>query len=202
MRRGILGGTFDPVHYGHLLMAETCRSELQLDEVRFIPAGQPPHKPDKKITDGHARADMLQLATSGYPEFVTDRRELRRTGPSYTVDTLAEFKEQSPDDSLFLIIGADSLRDFTTWKEPERIAKLTTIVAVNRPNLPEIDEKQVGEWVGDNIAPSVQTVSMPGSDLSSTYLRKRLRDGESLRFMTPKAVEAFIRQHDIYGTET
>ena len=88
MRLGIFGGTFDPVHYGHLLLAETCREQLKLDEVRFVPAATPPHKLDHQITDGHARADMLSLAVSGYPEFVVDRRELKRKGPSFTVDTL------------------------------------------------------------------------------------------------------------------
>ncbi|MCR9198620.1 MAG: nicotinate-nucleotide adenylyltransferase [Planctomycetaceae bacterium] len=199
MRIGILGGTFDPVHYGHLMMAESCREQLQLDEVRLIPAGDPPHKPDQKITDAHARADMLQLAVSGYPEFVVDRREIRRSGPSFTVDTLQEFREQQPDDELFLIIGADSLEQLLTWKSPEQIAQLATIVAVNRPTQPELTTQQITQWVGGDIAASVQTVAMPGSDLSASWLRERLAAGKSLRFLTPKAVEAFIAQHDIYA---
>lgn len=199
MRKGILGGTFDPVHYGHLLMAETCREQLDLEEVRLIPAGDPPHKPDQKITDGHARCDMVQLAVSGYPEFVVDRREIRRTGPSYTVDTLREFREQDPEHELFLIIGADSLEQFLTWRTPEEIARLATIVAVNRPTQPELTRAQVEAWVGPDIAARVQVVSMPGSDLASSDLRSKLAAGRSLRFMTPKAVEAYIQQHAIYG---
>lgn len=200
MRIGILGGTFDPVHYGHLMMAESCREQLRLDEVRLMPAGDPPHKPDQKITDAHARADMLQLAVSGYPEFVVDRREIRRSGPSFTVDTLQEFRDQQPDDELFLIIGADSLEQLLTWKSPEEIAQLATIVAVNRPTQPALTTEQITDWVGSDIAASVQVVTMPGSDLSASWLRERLAAGKSLRFLTPRAVEAFIAQHAIYGS--
>lgn len=199
MRIGILGGTFDPVHYGHLLMAETCREQLQLTEVRLMPAGSPPHKPDQKITDGHARADMLALAVSGYPELVVDRRELRRTGPSYTVDTLREIREQFSDAEVFLLIGADSLKDLATWREPETILELSTVVAVNRPGQPELTHQQAVDWVGEDFASKVQLLSMPGTDLSATELRQRVKDGKSLRFMTPRAVEAFIEQHNIYG---
>jgi nicotinate-nucleotide adenylyltransferase len=133
MRLGIYGGTFDPVHYGHLLLAETCREQLKLDEVRFVPAATPPHKTALRITDGHARADMLRLALSGYPEFVVDRRELKRKGASFTVDTLSEFAAEFPDAELFFLAGADSLRDLLTWREPERITQLATLVACNRP---------------------------------------------------------------------
>ncbi|MDA1232891.1 MAG: nicotinate-nucleotide adenylyltransferase, partial [Planctomycetota bacterium] len=133
MRIGVFGGTFDPIHYGHLLLAETCRETLRLDQVRFIPAASPPHKQDHQISDGHARADMLQLAVSGYTEFVVDRRELKRKGPSFTVDTLTEFSTEFPDAELYFLVGADSLRDLLTWREPERITQLATLVACNRP---------------------------------------------------------------------
>ncbi len=197
VRLGVFGGTFDPVHYAHLLLAETCREELGLTELRFVPAGNPPHKPDAAITDGHTRADMLQLAVSGYPEFVVDRRELRRSGPSFTVDTLAEFSAEFPEAELYFILGADSLRDIPSWREPDRIAQLATIVAVNRPGLPLPTNQQVGEWVG-RLADRVQVLQIPGTDLSATDLRQRVRDGKGLRFMTPKAVEAFIQQHAVY----
>lgn len=198
MRIGILGGTFDPVHYGHLIMAETCRERLKLNQVRLIPASSPPHKPGVKIADGHARADMLQLAVSGYPEFVVDRRELKRSGPSFTVDTLRELKAQFPDDDLLLLMGADSLRDLLTWREPEEIAGLAMIVACNRPGVADITSSQIVEWVGPKIAPRVLSVTMPGTDLSATDLRQRIADGGKLRFLTPRAVEAFISQHGLY----
>lgn len=200
MRMGVFGGTFDPVHYGHLLVAETCREELSLDQVRFIPAAVPPHKLDEKITDGHARADMLKLAVSGYPEFVVDRRELKRTGPSFTVDTLSELQAEFPKTKIFFLMGADSLRDLLTWRNPTRIAQLATLVACNRPGLPAIQHSQIVEWVGEEIAPSVISLQIPGTDLSATDLRDRARSGRSLRFRTPRAVETYIQQNAIYGS--
>lgn len=200
MRIGVFGGTFDPVHYGHLIAAETCREQLQLDQVRFIPAAVPPHKPNGRISDGHARADMLMLALSGYPEFVVDRRELKRSGPSFTVDTLAEFHEEQPDAELFFLMGADSLRDLLTWKEPERIIRTATVVACNRPGIADLLPPQIIEWVGPSIATRVITVAIPGTDLSATDLRQRAAAGLNLRFRTPRAVEAFIVQHGLYLT--
>lgn len=198
MKLGIFGGTFDPVHYGHLLLAEMCRQQLELSEVRFVPAGAPPHKSESGITDGHTRADMLQLAVSGYPEFHVDRRELKRAGPSFTVDTLHEFALEFPDAELCFLMGADSLRDVSGWRDPTRIAELATLVAVNRPGLPEPTPQQVVEWSGAGLAAGIRVLSMPGVDLSATDLRRRIREGRGLRFMTPKAVEAFIDHHQIY----
>ena len=198
MRIGILGGTFDPVHYGHLIAAETCRERLKLDQVRLIPAASPPHKPGIRIADGHARADMLSLAVSGYPEFVVDRRELKRSGPSFTVDTLRELTVEFPGQDLYFLMGADSLRDLLTWREPEEIARLATIVACNRPGVAEVTSSQIVEWVGQEIAARVLSLTMPGTDLSATELRQRIADRRTLRFLTPRAVEAFISQHGLY----
>ncbi|MBC7965160.1 MAG: nicotinate-nucleotide adenylyltransferase [Fuerstia sp.] len=199
MRLGIFGGTFDPVHYGHLLLAETCREQLKLDEVRFVPAAAPPHKVHHHITDGHARADMLSLAVSGYPEFVVDRRELKRKGPSFTVDTLAEFAAELPEAELYFLVGADSLRDLLAWREPERITRLATLVACNRPGLPELQRAQVVEWVGPEIADRILTIQMPGTDISASEMRDRVRNEKSLRFLTPRAVETYVFEHGLYG---
>ena len=199
MKLGIFGGTFDPVHYGHLVLADTCRLQLSLDQVRLVPAGAPPHKTDMAITDAHTRADMLKLAVSGYPEFVVDRREIRRTGKSFTVSTLTDFRNEFPDAELFFLMGADSLRDIPTWKEPERIAQLATIVAVNRPGLPELTQPQVVKWIGEDLANVVETVTMSGTDVSATDLRSRVRNGAGLRFLVPRAVEAYIDQHRVYS---
>ena len=199
MRLGIFGGTFDPVHYGHLLLAETCREHLKLDEVRFVPAATPPHKTELRITDGHARADMLRLALSGYPEFVVDRRELKRKGASFTVDTLTEFAAEFPNAELFFLVGADSLRDLLTWREPERITQLATLVACNRPGLPELSYEQVTAWIGTDLAKRIVTQQIPGTDISASALRKRIHDGRNLRFLTPRAVEAFVIEHKLYA---
>jgi nicotinate-nucleotide adenylyltransferase len=135
---------------------------------------------------------------SGYPEYVVDRRELRRQGPSYTIDTLTEFTEEFPDAKLFFLMGADSLRDVATWREPERIASLATIVAVNRPGVPSPTTEQIQQWTGHTIAGRVTIVSMPGTDISATDLRQRATDGRGLRFLTPRAVETYISQHQLY----
>ena len=198
MRIGIFGGTFDPVHYGHLLLAETCREQLKLDEVRFVPAATPPHKLHDQISDGHVRADMLSLAVSGYREFVVDRRELKRKGPSYTVDTLAEFAAEFPGAELYFLAGADSLRDFLSWREPDRILELATLVACNRPGLPKLHAEQVAKWVGPEIADHVLTLQMPGTDISGSEIRERVREGRSLRFLMPRDVEVFVIEHGLY----
>ncbi|MFM7058847.1 MAG: nicotinate-nucleotide adenylyltransferase [Planctomycetota bacterium] len=198
MRLGILGGTFDPVHYGHLLIAETCRERLQLDQVRFVPALQSPLKTDEPQVDGHARADMVQLAVSGCPAFVVDRRELRRSPPSWTIDTLRSFRAEFPDAELVLLLGADSLKDLPRWKEPEEILKLARIAACNRPGLPELSDNTVRTWLGDDLAKGVTPVQIPGTDISSTELRQRIRSGRSIRFLTPRAVEAFLTEHRLY----
>ena len=198
MRLGIFGGTFDPVHYGHLLLAETCRQQLQLDEIHFVPAASPPHKTNHRITDGHIRADMLSLAVSGYPEFIVDRRELQRQGLSYTVDTLAEFRSEFPEADLYFLVGADSLRDLLTWREPERIADLATIVACSRPGIASLTNSQVNDWVGQSIASRVVSLEMPGTDISASEMRERVRTGKGLRFLTPRAVDAFVLHHGLY----
>ena len=198
MRLGIYGGTFDPVHYGHLVLAETCREQLKLDQVRFVPAAAPPHKPNHKISDGQARADMLGLAVSGYPEFFVDRRELKRKGPSFTVDTLSEFTAELPDAELYFLVGADSLRDLLTWREPERITELATLVACNRPGLPALDRARIATWIGSELAGRIETVQIPGTDISASELRDRFRSGRSVRFLVPRAVEVFVIEHKLY----
>ncbi len=198
MRLGVFGGTFDPVHYGHLIAAETCRQQFGLDEIRFVPAAVSPHKLDSVVSNGDLRADMLSFAVSGYPEFIVDRRELKRTGPSFTVDTLSEFAREFPDAELYFLMGADSLRDFLTWKSPERISELATLLACNRPGVDPLSESQIIEWVGDDIAKRVHSVVIPGTDLSATDLRRRVAHGLGIRFCTPRAVEAYIHQHGLY----
>lgn len=197
MKLGIFGGTFDPVHYGHLLLAETCRQQLALDEVRFVPAGNPPHK-SGKLADAHARADMVQLAVSGYPEYVVDRREIRREGPSWTVLTLEELQAERPECELFFLMGTDSLLDFQMWREPERIVEMSTVVAVNRPGIPLGSLAECRQNIGSLNPDRFQFLSMPGSDISATDLRERVRRRQSLRFLTPRAVERFLTEHNLY----
>lgn len=198
MKLGILGGTFDPVHYGHLLMAEQCREQCALDTFWFLPAGNPPHKRGVPITDGPIRAEMLRLAIAGHPQFAVSRMEIERPGTTYTWQTLQQLRDSDPDRELFFIIGADSLADLPTWRKPERIAALSTIVTVNRGDHPLPDMKPLKENLGKEIAESIRFVTMPGIDLSSTDIRRRVRDGRSIRYMTPRAVETYIKDRALY----
>lgn len=193
MRIGIFGGAFDPVHNGHLLLAEQCREQCELDEVWFVPTRIPPHKPDT-LSQGQTRVEMLELATAGIPEFVAKRIELDRDDVSWTVDTLRGIRETNPDDELFLLIGADSLNDLRTWREPEAIADLATIVAVNRGGIDETDAEAVDASLRDRI----RHVTMPGVALSATEIRDRVRAGRSTRFLLPRSVEQLIRERQLY----
>ena len=196
MRLGIYGGTFDPNHYGHLLLAERCREELQLDEVWFIPAGTPPHKQGRVTTPAKARAAMVEFAVSGFPEFKVSRIEMERTGPSYTVQTLEQLRTAAPEREVFLLMGADSIAELVTWKDPARILELSQVVAVNRagesPDLSSLQSllEQTGR--------TVHTVEMPAMGVSASEIRTRVASGKSIRFLTPRPVEMYLRQHKLY----
>ncbi len=198
MRLGLFGGTFDPPHFGHLLLAEQCREQCALDEVWFIPASVPPHKREMVRTSAAKRVEMLKLATAGYAEFRVDERELSRDGPSFTVDTLESLHAIDPQRELFFLIGGDSLRDFPTWRSPTRILELATLVAVNRGDEPFVDSGPLEAEVGHALAARVQRIRIPGVDFSSTDIRRRVARRQSIRFIVPRAVEVYIQQHGLY----
>jgi nicotinate-nucleotide adenylyltransferase len=198
MRLGLLGGTFDPIHFGHLLLAERCREECGLDRVWFLPAGQPPHKAAEGISAGQQRAEVVEFAIAGHPHFEVNRLELGRVGRSFTVDTLREIHAEDPSRELFFLIGADSLADLPGWRDPAGIVELATIVAVNRGDRPLPDLDQLRRELGHKVADRVRLVTMPGIDLSSTDIRARVREGKSIRFMTPRPCEVYIHEHGMY----
>lgn len=198
MRLGVFGGTFDPVHYGHLLLAEQCREQCRLDEVWFVPAGAPPHKAGIVITAGAARAEMLEFAIAGHAPFRVDCRELKRAGPSYTVHTLQELRDEDPARELFFLIGADSLADLPFWFEPRRIAELANLVVVNRGRSTPPDLHALVPHLGEAAVARMQVVAIPGIDLSSSDMRRRVQQGRSIRFMTPRAVECYIQEQRLY----
>jgi nicotinate-nucleotide adenylyltransferase len=198
MRIGIYGGTFDPVHFGHLLLAEQCREQCRLDQVWFMPAGAPPHKQEWAITPGATRAEMLEFAVAGSPSFVVQRLEIKRSGPSYTVETLRELRLQHPEDELFFLIGADSLHDLPTWREPREIAALATLVVVNRGQAPPPPLEPLIPRLGEEAVRRIQIVEMPGVEFSSRDIRQRVREGRSIRFMTPRSVEQYLAEHQLY----
>ncbi len=200
MRLGIYGGTFDPVHYGHLLAAEQFREQCRLERVCFMPAALPPHKRGATISPAKARIEMLELAAAGYPRFDISRRELERDGPSYTVDTLAALQQEDPSRELFFLIGADSLAELPTWREPLQILQLATVAVVNRArSVPAL--ATVAATLGAAARERIVVVEMPAVDLSSTDIRRRVRDGRSIRYMVPRAVEEYVRQHRLYVDE-
>ncbi len=195
MRIGLYGGTFDPVHLAHLVLAEQCREQLALDEVWFIPAASPPHKSGAAITDAKHRVAMLELAIAGHASFKLSRLELERTGPSYTVETLREVRQTHPAVEFFLLLGGDSIRDFTTWREPREIAQLATLVAVNRGTA------ELTDIPADIVAPDARrVVEMPAIDISASDLRQRVTTGRGIRYLVPRAVEQYILENGLYVT--
>lgn len=197
MRLGIYGGTFDPVHYAHLLLAEQCREQLALDQVWFLPAAAPPHKSGVNISPAKDRLEMLRLATAGHGAFAVHDREIRRGGTSYTVDTLAELVEEDPRRELFLLMGADSFADLPTWREPERILQLATIAAVNRgrgaPDLGPVVAR-----LGAAARNRIRVLEMPPVGISASDLRARVGAGKSIRYLIPRAAEQYITEHGLY----
>lgn len=198
MRIGLFGGTFDPVHLGHLVLAEQCRDQCGLDEIWFVPAGVPPHKSPRDITPGPVRLELLEFAIAGHEQFRIQRWELDRTGPSFTVETLEHFRSTSPEDEFFLLLGADSIRDLPTWREPHRILQLARIIAVNRGTEDSTDWRKLSDEFSPAEQSRIQFVSIPGLDIASRDLRARVCAGRSIRYLVPRAVEIAIQQRQLY----
>jgi nicotinate-nucleotide adenylyltransferase len=204
MRIGVYGGSFDPVHLGHLLLAECCREQAGLDRVLFVPAATQPHKQDRRLADPQHRIDMLRLATGGHPAFDVATLEIDRGGVSYTVDTLASLRAAHPDDELCLLLGPDALAGLPTWREPRRIADLATLVAVERETLDDLSAAAAAAGLSDLLgAERLATlldrrVRMPAIGIRASDLRAAVAAGRSIRYRTPRAVEAFIATHGLY----
>lgn len=189
MRLGVFGGTFDPIHLGHLRAAENALECLELDRVAFIPAGTPPHRaePSSSALDRYA---MTALATAGHPRFVVSDVELRRDGPSYTVDTVAGLRQESPEAEVFVIVGSDTFPEMATWKEHDRLLVLCTVAVVARPA--EAGVAGGGPW------PRVARVAGPGLDISASAIRGRVRERRSIRYLVPDAVADYIAKRALY----
>lgn len=189
MRLGLFGGTFDPIHLGHLIMAETCREACRLDRVWFVVAGEPPHKRGERTPARH-RVEMVRLAIAGHPDFEVSEIEVDRPGPHYSVETLEAVHRARPEDELFFIIGADSLVDLPHWREPARIRELATIVVVNRPGFAP---------PADPGTPAPLFVDVPPIGIASSEIRRSLAAGRSVRYRVPRSVEAYLQAHGLYG---
>lgn len=200
MRLGILGGTFDPVHCGHLLLAEQCREQCALERIWFVPAAIPPHKTRSVLTSGAKRIEMLKLALAGHEAFEVATLEIERGGVSYTLETLSAIHAQQPQAELFFLMGADSLRDLPTWREPARICQLAVPVVVRRRGAPEPDLSVLASLVSDSRLEEIRRVQvqMPVVEFSSTAIRQAVAAGKSIRFQTPRAVEKYIETQGLY----
>jgi len=203
MRLGILGGSFDPVHYGHLLLAETGRDQGPLDRVWFLPAATPPHKRHRRMATGAQRMSMLEMATEDHPSFGVTQLELDRGGVSYTVDTVGEIHSRYPNAELFLLMGADSLADLPTWKHVGQICQLATPMVVCRAGGPDPDFDRLKEFLSPTRIATIrrQQVQMPEVGFSSSEIRRRVAARISIRYQTPPEVVEFIRQQGLYRDE-
>jgi len=187
---GIWGGTFDPPHIAHLIIAQEVLEKLKLDQVWFIPSRIPPHKRNKPVTNTLQRWQMLKLALSGNPKFVASDIELRRKGISYTVDTLRTLSLQKPKRKLYLILGADNLKFLPGWKEPEEIFRLAQVVLVRRPGL---KISRANSWVKKRVL-----IEAPLLEISSSQIRERVKKGESITYWVPEKVKRYIEKYKLY----
>lgn len=200
MRIGILGGSFDPVHFAHLLLAETCREQCRLDEILFLPAAAPPHKMHRALTAASHRLAMLHLAVAGHEAFRVSPLEIERGGISYTVQTLREVHGRQPDVEWFFLMGADSLRDLPTWREPDEICRLAIPVVVRRAGAPAPDLAVLDGIATPERLEAIRQnqVQMPVVEFSSTAIRQAVAAGRSIRYQTPRAVEKYIETSGLY----
>lgn len=196
MKLGVLGGTFDPPHAAHLVLAEQARELLALDRVLWVPAGEPWRKAERAITPAEHRVQMVRLAIAGNEAFELSTLELERDGPSYSVDTLAALRELRPEDELVFVMGEDALHDLPNWREPERIIELAQLGVAAREGLRTSPEQLDGLLPG--LAGRVLWITMPRLDISATDLRERAAAGRSLRYLVPDAVARYIAQQAIY----
>jgi len=200
MRLGLLGGTFDPVHYGHLLLAESAREQCKLDRVWFLPTATPPHKQGIRPTPAEQRIEMLELAIAGNEAFGVSRYEVDRGGVSYTVQTLRHYREEVPEAELYFLMGADMLHDLPRWREASAVCELALPVAVQRAGEAPLDFSVLSSITFPERIDVISGchVEMPGIGISGTDIRQRVALGRSIRYLLPRAVEKYIETHGLY----
>lgn len=196
MRIGVLGGTFNPPHLGHLLCGQEAYVQLELDAVMLMPARTPPHKPVQEEPGVEHRLELCRLAARDDPRFEVSDLEVNRSGPSYTVDTLSKLHSNAPDNDLFLIVGGDIAAGFAQWREPERVLSLATLAVAKRTGTPRaaVDEALAPLSGGDH----TRFFRMPTIGISSTMVRERVRAGLPIRYLVPEPVEAYIAERGLY----
>lgn len=197
-RIGIMGGTFDPIHFGHLVAAEAARFQLNLDRVIFVPSGQPPHKKAVGVTPANHRLAMTNLAIADNCHFQSSQVELLRSGPSYTIDTVKYFLEQWPGAQIYFITGADVILELLTWKDAMGLLELCYFIAVTRPGYDLEQLKYLKDRLPSGLGEKIITLQVPGIAISSTELRQRVQLAEPIKYLVPEGVSAYINQHNLY----
>jgi nicotinate-nucleotide adenylyltransferase len=199
LRVGVFGGAFNPPHLGHLVCAQEVLLQLELERVLFVPVGEPPHRALDDDPGGEARLEMVELAIAGDERFAASRAELGREGPSYTSRTLEQLRSQAADDELFLILGGDQAAALPTWHEPEKVLELATVAAVERVGW---SRSAIGIKVARlRGSDRVRYLDMPLIQISSSGIRRRVREGRPIRYLVPGAVQEYIAGHDLYLPE-
>lgn len=200
MKVGVLGGSFDPIHYGHLVAAEEVRYQLQLPQILLVPAGQPPHKVSRTISPVEHRMAMAHLAISSNPHFRLSRVDVDRPGPHYSVDTVALLrKELGPDAEIHFIVGLDSLIEMAMWREPARLLRTCRVVGVTRPGYEDLSK--LAPEIRQAGAGRIVIVQIPALNISSSDLRRRVREGRPIKYQLPEAVEEYIYKNGLYVSE-
>ena len=200
MRVGVFGGAFDPIHFGHLILAEQCREQAGLDKVWFVPAARHPFKSDPAGTPFERRVEMLRLAIAGYSAFEVNDIEKDRPGPSYTADTLDELQRLHPEAELHFLLGSDGLPDLPKWYAPLRIIRRAALVVMERPGHPVVPAETLARalTLPPDVPLRLKTVEVPLIDLSSRDIRRRVGNGRTIRYMLPRAVEVYIAEKGLY----
>lgn len=201
MKIGILGGTFDPIHYGHLILAETAYERFGLDVVLIMPAGDPYFKDQSKVSNDAHREAMTRLAIADNAHFAFSDIELTRIGDTYTYDTLCELKQMYPQDELFLILGSDALFQIEKWYKPQEIMRLATVLSSSRNIETEELSAQIA-YLQNKYGARIYNLFMPNIDISSTDIRNKIKDNLSVRYYLPDAVIAYITEHNLYREES
>jgi nicotinate-nucleotide adenylyltransferase len=197
LRVGIYGGAFNPPHLGHLVCAQEAATQLSLDRVLFVPVGEAPHRDIEADPGAEARLEMVELAVADDERFETSRIELDREGPSYTLDTLKQLRQESPKDELFLILGGDQAAAFASWHEPEAVLELATLVVFERVSW---GRNAIGIKIGRMAGVErVRYLDMPLMQVSSSAIRRRVRGGTPIRYLVPDKVADYISSHHLYG---
>ena len=199
MKLGIFGGSFDPIHNGHLTLAECCLQQAKLDEIWFTPAAQQPHKPAGPKAEETHRCGMIQQAILNYSAFRLSRLEVARGGVSFTVDTLRAIQADHPDDQLHFLMGADALRDFPNWHEPVEICRLARPIVAHRAGESASNLRPLNDLLDQAgcVAGAIH-INMPEIAISSSLIRNRVRAGDSIQGLTPEPVVGYIGQHQLY----